>query len=74
MKLRAILGVVLLAAGTLALVYRGFTWTRESHDARIGRLEFAIKEKERIEVPVWAGVGLVAAGGALLLWAGRRRG
>ncbi|MGH9750350.1 MAG: hypothetical protein ACRD6R_10550 [Candidatus Polarisedimenticolia bacterium] len=73
MTLRSVLGVLLLAAGTLALVHRGFTWTRASHDARIGRLEFAIKKKERIEVPVRAGVSLVAAGGVLLLWASRRR-
>jgi hypothetical protein len=72
MRARRILGVLLLAAGVLALVYRGFSYTRESHEARLGPLEFAVKEKERVEIPTWAGVLLVAAGGALLLGAGRR--
>jgi hypothetical protein len=72
MTTRRIVGVLLLSAGILALVYRGFSYTRETHDARIGPLEFAIKEKERVEVPTWAGVLLAAAGGALL-WGGSRR-
>lgn len=72
MTARRILGVLLLAAGVLALVYRGFSYTRARHEARLGPLEFALKEKERVEIPAWAGVLLVAAGGALLLSAPRR--
>jgi hypothetical protein len=72
MSTRRLLGVLLLAAGILALVYRGFSYTKETHDARIGPLEFAFKEKERVEIPVWAGVLLAAAGGALLLGATRK--
>ncbi len=62
-----ILAVVLLALGVLALVYRGFDRTKEKHDAKLGPFEVAVVEKERVNVPVWAGVGLVAAGAALLM-------
>jgi hypothetical protein len=68
-----IIGIVLIAVGLLALVYGGFTYTRESHTAKVGPLELSVKEKERVNVPLWAGVGGVAAGVALLLVAGRKR-
>ncbi|HEY7714427.1 MAG TPA: hypothetical protein VIE90_07960 [Candidatus Binatia bacterium] len=62
-----ILGAVLILAGTLALVYRSFSYTKETHDAKLGPLEFSIKEKETVNIPTWAGVGAIVAGGILLL-------
>jgi hypothetical protein len=63
-----ILGIVLLAAGIVALAYGGFSYTRETHEARVGPLEFSVTEKKRVSVPIWAGVALAVAGGALLLF------
>ena len=71
MNIRMVLGIVLLAAGILALAYRGFTYTRETHKAELGPLSFQVKEKERVDVPVWAGVALAGSGGAVLVL-GRR--
>ena len=71
MNIRVALGVVLLAAGILALAYRGFTYTRETHKAELGPLSLQVKEKERVDVPVWAGVALAVSGGAVLVL-GRR--
>jgi len=67
MDIRKILGIVLLAAGILALVYRGFSYVSETHSADIGPIEFSVKEREQVVIPVWAGVVVAAAGGALLL-------
>lgn len=71
--LRKTVAVVLLAAGVLALVYKGFTYTKETHGAELGPLKFQIKERDRIDVPAWVGVILVAAGGGLLLVPSRGR-
>jgi hypothetical protein len=68
-----ILGVVLLAAGILALVYRGFSYTKETHEARLGPVQIQLKENKRVNVPTWAGAALAVAGGVLLLVSGRRR-
>ena len=73
MNLRKLLGVVLLAAGTLALVYRGFNYTSEKHTAHIGSLDFSLKEKKRLELPVWAGVVAIVAGAALLMLPTKKR-
>jgi hypothetical protein len=62
-----ILAIVLLAVGVLALVYGGFSYTRETHDAKLGPLEISVSEKQRVNVPVWAGVVFVVAGAGLLL-------
>jgi hypothetical protein len=66
-------GVALLAAGILGLVYGGFTYTKDTHDAKIGPLELRVKDKERVNIPVWAGVGAIVAGGLLLLLPGGSR-
>ena len=60
------IAIALLAAGVLALVYGGFSYTRQTHDAKVGPLEISISEKQRVNVPVWAGVVLVAVGAGLL--------
>jgi len=62
-----IAAIVLIAAGILGLVYGGFSYTKESHEAKIGSLELSIQDKETFNVPVWAGVGAIVVGGLLLL-------
>jgi hypothetical protein len=62
-----IVGIVLIAAGILGLVYGGFSYTKETHEAKIGSLELSVKDKETVNVPVWAGVGAIVIGGILLL-------
>jgi len=60
-------GIVLIAAGVLALVYGGFSYTKVSHEAKIGPIELSIKDKETVNVPVWAGVGAIVIGALLVL-------
>ncbi|KAB2969259.1 MAG: LPXTG cell wall anchor domain-containing protein [Thermoanaerobaculia bacterium] len=61
-----IVALILIAAGIIALVYGGFTYTKSTHDAKVGPFEFSIKDKETVNIPVWAGVGAIVAGGVLL--------
>ena len=61
------IAIVMLAAGILALVYGGFSYTRETHEAKLGPLEFSLSEKRRVNVPIWAGVALAVVGGGLLI-------
>ena len=61
-----IVALLLIVGGIVGLVYGGFTYTKSTHDAKIGPLEFSIKDKERVNVPVWAGVAAIVVGGVLL--------
>ena len=62
-----IAGVVLIVAGALGLVYGSFSWTKETHEAKLGPIELSVKERQSVNVPVWAGVGAIVIGGVLLL-------
>ncbi len=62
-----ILGIVLLICGVLSLVYGGFTYTKSSSEVDLGVVSFEIEEKEHVNLPIWVGVILAAAGGGLLL-------
>lgn len=62
-----IAAIVLIVAGILGLVYGKFSYTKETQKARVGSLELTVKDKESINVPVWAGVGAIAAGTLMLL-------
>jgi hypothetical protein len=65
-------GIVLIAAGVLALVYHSFSYTKASHDAKIGPLELSVKNKESVDVPTWAAVAAIVAGVVLLVTGSRK--
>jgi len=62
-----ITAIALIAAGILGLGYGSFSYTTETHEAKIGPLELSVKDKETVNIPVWAGVGAIVIGGILLL-------
>lgn len=67
-----IVALVLIVAGVLGLAYGGFSYTRETHDVKLGPIELSVQEKESVNVPVWAGVGAILIGGGLLFFGGRK--
>lgn len=67
MNMRQILAVVLILVGILGLVYRNFSYTKETHGAKLGPLELSVKEKQTVAVPVWGAAGAIVAGTVLLL-------
>ena len=67
-----LIALVLIVLGILGLIYGGFTYTKESHTAKIGSMQFSIKEKETVNVPLWAGAAAVVVGAALLLAGGKK--
>ena len=67
MSPRRWLGVILVVAGVLGLAAGGFSYTKDETAAKIGPLELSVKEKKTVNIPMWAGVGAVAAGALLLI-------
>jgi hypothetical protein len=62
----------LIVAGVLGLAYGGFSYTKETHHTTIGPLELSVQDRQTVNVPIWAGVAAIVAGGALLLVGSRR--
>lgn len=58
--------LVLIVAGILGLAYGGITYTKNTHTAKLGPIEMSVKDKETINIPMWAGVGAIVVGGFLL--------
>ena len=72
MNLARIVGVVLIVAGVLALLYGGFSYTKDTTVVKLGPIELSAKEKQTVNVPIWAGVGAVVIGAALLAFGGKK--
>jgi hypothetical protein len=66
MKGTKLVGAVLLALGLLALAYGGFSYTKDTDKVDVGPIHFEVKDKERVNIPLWAGVAAAIAGGVLL--------
>lgn len=64
--------IVLIVAGILALTYGGFSYDKETVGAKLGPIELKVTERKTVNVPVWAGIGSIVAGGLLLLLGGRK--
>jgi hypothetical protein len=66
MKGTKLLGAVLLGLGILAVAYGGFSYTKKTNEVNVGPVHFEVKDKERVNVPLWAGVVVAIVGGVLL--------
>jgi LPXTG-motif cell wall-anchored protein len=61
-----ILALVLIVGGILALALGSFSYTKDTHEAKIGPIDLSVKKTETVNIPVWAGLGALLVGGALL--------
>jgi multidrug transporter EmrE-like cation transporter len=68
-----IVAIVLIVAGALALAYGGFSYTKETHQAKLGPLELSVKEKQDVNVPQWLGIGSIVLGVVLLAVGGKKK-
>lgn len=67
-----ILAIVLIVAGILALVYGGFSYISDSQTTKLGPFKLTVQDKERVNIPIWAGVAGIVIGGALMFFTGKK--
>lgn len=72
MRTTAVIGIILIALGILALAYQGITYTKEEKILEVGPVEATAETEETIPLPPILG-GLSLAGGVALLIHGTRR-
>ena len=70
MSVVKIIGIILIVAGILGLAYGSFSYTKETHSANVGPITLSVKDKETVNVPLWASVGAIVLG-VVVLVAGR---
>jgi uncharacterized membrane protein YidH (DUF202 family) len=66
MPSRKLLGAILLTLGLLALIYGGFTYTKDTHSVDLGFIELEAKDRERVTLPPVIGVVSIVVGALLL--------
>ena len=62
-----VVAIVLIIAGIAGLVYGKFTYTKATHEAKLGPLDFSVKEKRTVNIPMWAGIAALVGGVVLLV-------
>jgi uncharacterized membrane protein len=67
-----IAAIALIVLGALGLVYGSFSYTKETHELKLGPIELSVKDKETVNVPVWVGVGAIVIGGLLLVFGSKK--
>ncbi len=67
MDTQKIAAIVMIIAGALGLAYGGFSFTKETHETEFGPLHMSVNEEQHVNVPMWAGVGVIVVGGLLLI-------
>jgi len=72
MNIIRILAILLIVGGVLGLVYTSFSYTKQTDEIKVGPLEMTVKEKQTVNIPVWAGAGAIVLGGLILLLGNRR--
>jgi hypothetical protein len=68
-----IVGMILIAAGVLGLIYGSFSYTKDTTAVKLGPIELSVKEKQTVNIPVWAGAGAIVVGALLLVLGGKKR-
>ncbi len=72
MNTTRLIALALIVAGVLGLAYGGFTYTKDTTAVKLGPLELSVKEKQTVNVPIWAGIGAIVVGGLLLVMGNKK--
>ena len=67
-----IVGIILIVAGALGLIYGGFSYTKQTSSAKLGPIELTVREKETVNVPLIVSAGAIVVGVILLVAVGRK--
>ena len=67
-----LIGIILIIAGGLGLVYGGFSYTKETTGMKLGPIELKVEQKENVNVPLIVSAGAIALGVFLLVAVGRK--
>jgi hypothetical protein len=59
--------IVLIALGAVGLAYGGFSYTKSTTAAQVGPLKLEVKDQQRVNIPIWAGLAAIVVGAGILL-------
>ena len=72
-RLLLILGIILLLAGTVGLLYPSFNYHKREEVAKLGPIQATVDEERTVQVPVAASAAVMIAGLALVVLSPRMK-
>ena len=60
-------GAILIVLGLAGFFTGGFSFTKETTQAKLGPPELTVKDKESVNVPQWLSLGAIALGAVVLV-------
>ena len=60
-------GAIMIVLGLAGFFTGGFSFTKETTQAKLGPLELTVKDKETVNVPQWLSLGAIALGAVVLV-------
>lgn len=66
-------GVVLIVAGVLTLIFGGITYTHKKQIMKVGPIQATHKEKKTVPLPPILGVVCIVVGGGIVVSGARKR-
>lgn len=66
-----LMGIILIVAGGLGLVYGGFSYTKETTGLKLGPIELKVQEQKTVNIPLVLSAGAIVLG-VFLLAVGRK--
>lgn len=67
MNATRMLAILLIIGGSLALLYGGFSYSKNTQAAKIGPLELTVRDTRTVNIPIWAGIATIVVGASLLI-------
>jgi hypothetical protein len=62
-----IVGILLIVAGLLGASIGGFSFTKETHQAKLGPINLSVAEEKKVNIPLWVSIAAIVAGAAVLV-------
>ena len=67
-----LIGILLIVLGALGVVFASFSYTKETHEVKLGPIELSVKEKQAVDIPIWVSVGGIVVGSLLLVFGNKK--
>ncbi|MBN2767488.1 MAG: hypothetical protein JXQ68_00135 [Campylobacterales bacterium] len=72
MNIVKIAGIVLIVLGIFGATLGSFNYTKQTQEVKMGPIEMTVKDKQTVDIPIWASISVIVLGVALLYFGSKK--